>query len=248
MSDPWNLTPTEWSNVLDTGADAAKVALPLKSGSYLPWNEVLLKEAEGLGSMLDLGCGRGENAAMLALRGKETTLFDWSEENLEFSKRLFTALGKQGTFVQGDMTKPLSFAQEEFDVAFSCGVFEYFSDEQIINILKEAFRVTKKKVIILVPNAYAILYRVGMWYLRMNKKWPWGGERPFRTLKPHFRAAGFKNYREFTVAAKHSLNFLTMPGGQSARKVIKTIFNLKDHSKPSLLRQGYLLIGVGEKS
>lgn len=248
MSEPWNLTPTEWSEVLGTREDAAKVAERLKNDGYLPWNEVLLREAEGATSILDLGCGRGENSAMLALRGKKTTLFDWSPENLEFSQHLFRALGKQGNFVKGDMTKPFPFVQEEFDVVFSCGVFEYFSDDQIIDILKEAFRVTRKKVIILVPNAYAALYRVGMWYMRMNDKWPWGGERPFRTLKPHFRAAGFNHFREFTVAAKHSLDFLTMPGGRSAQNVIGKMFNLKDHSKPSLFRQGYLLIGVGEKS
>ncbi len=247
MGKPWNLAPTEWSKVLDAGADAVRVAERLKNDGYLPWNEVLLREAEGAATVLDLGCGRGENAALLSLRGKKTTLFDWSQENLEFGKQLFGALGKQGAFVQGDMAKPFPFAQEEFDLVFSCGVFEYFSDDQIVSILKEAFRVAEKKVVIMVPNAYAVLYRVGMWQMRMSKRWPWGGERPFATLRPHFRAAGFEDFRQFTVAAKHSLNFLTMPGGRSAQRVIRAVFDLKDHSRPSLLRQGYLLVGVGEK-
>ena len=41
------------------------------------------------------------------------------------------------------MTKRLPFDDNSFDTVFSCGVFEYFSDSQIKEILKEAFRIAK---------------------------------------------------------------------------------------------------------
>ena len=247
MTEPWNLTSEQWAKVLSNGAPPQAVAQRLLKGSYLPWNEVLLKEAEGAITILDLGCGRGEHSAVLALQGKQTTLLDWSDENLDFSKKLYESLGQEGKFYKADMTGPLPFADHSFDLVFSCGVFEYFSDEQITSILKEMFRVTRQKVVIMVPNACSLFYRLGMWYMQLAKNWPWGGERPFVTLQPHFRAVGFKTIKEFTVAAKHSLNFLTMPGGKILQKVIRQGLNLRDQARPALLRQGYLLVTIGEK-
>lgn len=248
MGDPWNLTPDEWSKVLGTDADVIKVAQPLKQGQYLPWNEVLVQHTQDSISVLDLGSGRGENSAMLALRGKKATLFDWAQENLNFSKRLFENLGQEGVFVRGDMTKKLPFKDGAFDTVFSCGVFEYFTDEQIKEILKEAFRVAKKRVIILVPNAYSLCYRLGMWYMKRKNNWPWGGERPFKTLKHCFKVIPDVRVQEFSVGTKHSLDFLdSLPKGQLVHKIIAKAFRLKNHSKPSFLNQGYLLIAMAEK-
>ena len=249
MSDPWNLTPTEWSKVLNTNADARKVAERLKKGDYLPWVEVLQEYTSDSLTTLDLGSGRGENSAMLALRGRQTTLFDWAQDNLDFSTKLFEALGKNGTFLQGDITKPLPFADASFDTVFSCGVLEYFTDEEIQKILKETFRVAKKRVIILVPNAYSIAYRLGMWYMKKKDNWPWGGERAFRTLKHCFAAIPNIRVKEFSVGTKHSLEFLdSLPQGILLHKVIRKLFNLQGHSRPSTLNQGYLLITIGEKN
>ena len=248
MAEPWNLTPGEWSKVLNTDADVLKLALELQKGNYLPWNEVLRNYTADSATTLDLGSGRGENSAMLALRGKHTTLLDWSKENLQFSSRLFDALGKPATFVQGDMTRPLPFEDGSVDTVFSCGVLEYFTDEQIREILKEAFRVAKKRVIILVPNAWSIPYRVGMWYLKRTKNWPWGGERPFRTLRHCFSVIPNIEIKEFSVGTKHALDFLvSLPQGKFLQKLIIKAFGLKDHSNPAFLNQGYLLIAIAQK-
>lgn len=248
MSDPWNLTPNEWSKVLDTDADVLKVAAQLKEGNYLPWNDVIQNYTNDSKTTLDLGSGRGENSAMLALRQKHTTLFDWSKDNLSFSKRLYDALDKQGTFIQGDITKPLPFEDGSVDTVFSCGVLEYFTDDQIKEIIKEMFRVAKKRVIILVPNACSICYRLGMWYMKKKGTWHWGGERAFKTLKHCFAVVENINVTEFSVGTKHSLVFLgSIPGGQFVHKVIRKLFNLKDHPRASTLNQGYILITIGEK-
>src|SRR5438093_648485 len=131
MAEPWNLTPQEWSKVLkdDQGADAAKTAKRLVSGHVLPWVDVLIRFTQDSRQVLDLGCGHGENSAVLALNGKVPTLVDWSEDNLEFCRRLFDAIGQQAHYVQADITKPLAFADRSFDAVFSCGVFEYFTDD-----------------------------------------------------------------------------------------------------------------------
>lgn len=248
MANPWNLAPEEWADVLLKRAMPEAVAGDLRKGNLLPWSVNLLDLTERTGTLLDLGSGRGEHCAFLALHGRDTTLTDWSSENLSFSMKLFGVLGIQGRFLQTNITAPLPFKNDSFDTVFSCGVFEYFTDEEIKSILREAFRVSRKKVIILVPNALSIAYRVGKWYMERTKRWPWGGERPFRTLKPSFRAVTKGKLSEFTVDAQNSLNFLTMPGGERIKNLLIRTLRLKYHSRPVLLRQGYLLVTIGEKA
>src|SRR5688572_1446744 len=168
MTEAWNLSPQQWSEVLLSQSSPDAVAAELRAGKFLPWVENLVDYTAGARDVLDMGSGKGENAAMLALGGKNTTLLDWSDENLEFAKRLYATMGITGKFLRADMTQRLPFEDGAFDVVFSCGVFEYFSDEEIVRILKEAFRVARKRVVILVPNAACFFYRVGKFY--MEKK------------------------------------------------------------------------------
>src|SRR3989304_8403722 len=104
MANPWNLAPGEWSDVLLNGAKPEILASHLSQGRFLPWTEVLLKFSSDAKTVLDLGSGRGDHSAVLALNGRETTLLDWSKDNLDFSRRLFGTLGVTGQFCQADMT------------------------------------------------------------------------------------------------------------------------------------------------
>ena len=248
MSQPWNLTPQQWSHVLLDNINPERIAKSLDRAAIRPWTDNLLKLTANSTTTLDLGSGTGQPSAILGLAGKKTTLMDWSPDNLEFSRKLFESLKIQGEFCRGDMLQPLPFKDNSFDTVFSCGVFEYFSDAQIESILKEAFRVAKKNVIILVPNAWSLPYRIGKFYQEKTGAWEWGGERPFPSMKPYFRSVGCRSINEFSVAAKLSLDFLTMRGSGLVKRVLNRGLNLKTHSNPSKLKQGYLLITVGEKS
>ncbi|MDQ6891347.1 MAG: class I SAM-dependent methyltransferase [Acidobacteriota bacterium] len=246
--DPWNLTTEQWSQQLLSQTTLEAAASGLKKGELLPWTRILFDVTSEGEKVLDLGAGRGENAAALALEGRAPTLVDWSLDNLVFGQRLFDQLGKKARFCQSDITRPLPFADGSFDVVYSCGVFEYFTAPQIESILREALRVSRRTVVIMVPNALSAAYRIGMWYLKATKKWNWGGEVPSVTLKPRFRAAGFRRLREFSVASRHSLDFLVMPMGSLVQRVLLKLFGRTDSSRPAVLRQGYLLVTVGSKS
>lgn len=247
MADKWNLTQDQWSDVLTNEASPEAVAKQLLKGDYLPWNNILLDRSANSDSTLDMGSGRGENSAMLARQGRRTTLLDWSQENIDYSKKLFKLMALDGEFCRADMTKALPFADNTFDLVFSCGVFEYFTGETIREIIKEAFRVSRKRVIIMVPNAFSIPYRLGMGYMKATGQWHWGGEVPSYTLKPYFQSFLNTKVTEYSVGTRHSLDFLTMPGGGMINKVCTKLLHLKDHPNPSFLRQGYLLITIAEK-
>jgi ubiquinone/menaquinone biosynthesis C-methylase UbiE len=242
-----NLTASQWADVLLNEAELDAVASALKKGRWLPWTTTLLRFTEDSQTVLDLGSGRGENSGSLALAGKKTTLLEWAPENLAFSRRLFNEIGVDGQFCRADMTQPLPFHDGSFDTVFSCGVFEYFDAGTIDTILKEAFRVSRKRVIIMVPNALSVPYRIGKWYLEKTGKWYWGGEVPSYTLKPHFRRLGPMRIVEFSVGARHAFDFLKMPAGKAIKELCVRLLRLRDHARPACFRQGYLLVTVGEK-
>jgi hypothetical protein len=133
-------------------------------------------------------------------------------------------------------------------MVFSCGVFEYFNPDQIDAVLREAFRVARKRVIIMVPNARAVAYRLGKWYMEWRGTWEWGGEVPSYTLEPALMRAGAQSVREFSVGALHSLEFLhAVPAGDRAARGLTALFNLTRHARPARFGQGYLLVTIGEK-
>jgi SAM-dependent methyltransferase len=249
MDKMWNLTADQWSSVLQTNEDPASVAARLRrSGTFVPWSQVLVDESADCVSTVDLGCGRGEHSAVLARAGRHTTLVDWSQDNLAFSRRMYDALGLNGRFCRADITRPLPLEDSSIDLVFSCGVFEYFDAKQIDAILSEAFRVARKRVIIMVPNARAIGYRLGKWYMERTNTWEWGGEVPSHSLKGPFRHAGAASIREFSVGGQHSVDFLgPLPGGQRMISLLTRALRLTRHHRPSRFGQGYLLITIGEK-
>lgn len=248
MANPWNLTTKQWSSVLIDGTTPEGMAESIRGGESLPWTEVLLRcSAEG-SQVLDLGCGRGDHSAQLALKQRRTTLVDWSAENLGFSRSLYAALEREARFCQADITLPLPFTTGSHDLVFSCGVFEYFTVPQIEAILREMFRISRNKVVVMVPNAASLPYRLGKWYMEKTGNWPWGGEVPSYSLRRLFRGAGSAKTEEFTLAARHSLNFLTMPFGNRLRRVLAPVLTPADESRAAVLRQGYLLVTVGQKA
>lgn len=249
MNKMWNLTADQWSAVLQSNEDPAKVATRLRrSGGFVPWSQRLVDESADCESTVDLGCGRGEHSAVLARAGRRTTLVDWSQDNLAFSRAMYEALGLSGRFCRADITRPLPLETSSVDLVFSCGVFEYFDASQIDFILKEAFRVARKRVIIMVPNARAIGYRLGKWYLERTNAWEWGGEVPSHSLKAPFRRAGADGIREYALGGLHSVDFLAhLPGGERLVSLLTRALRLTRHARPSRLGQGYLLVTIGEK-
>ena len=76
-------------------------------------------EVKGLqpGAALDLGCGTGPNALMLAERGWSVVGVDWAEHAIELATQATADRGLDATFVVGDITAWKSPA--EFDLVIS---------------------------------------------------------------------------------------------------------------------------------
>lgn len=80
------------------------------------------------GSVLDAGCGTGENALFFAQRGHKVTGIDYLPEPIERAQRKAAERGITATFVVADATK-LGALGEQYDSVIDCGLFHTFSDD-----------------------------------------------------------------------------------------------------------------------
>jgi cyclopropane fatty-acyl-phospholipid synthase-like methyltransferase len=80
------------------------------------------------GSILDAGCGTGENALFFASRGHAVTGIDFLEAPIADARRKATERGIAATFRVGDALK-LEESTEQFDNAIDSGLFHTFDDE-----------------------------------------------------------------------------------------------------------------------
>lgn len=80
------------------------------------------------GSILDAGCGTGENALFFTARGCNVTGIDFLEEPIRQAKQKATERGWSATFLVKDAVT-LKDWSERFDNVIDSGLFHVFSDE-----------------------------------------------------------------------------------------------------------------------
>ena len=120
----------------------------------LPWSKIILKEAKKIKAKttLETGAGSGKFSFMLADEGYEATAMDFNETILEALKRNNEKVDKKIKIVKGNILN-MPFPDNSFDLVFSEGVIEHFLGCDREKAIKEMVRVSKKRIIIFVPDA-----------------------------------------------------------------------------------------------
>jgi 2-polyprenyl-3-methyl-5-hydroxy-6-metoxy-1,4-benzoquinol methylase len=80
------------------------------------------------GTILDCGCGTGENALFFASKGHAVTGLDFLEAPIRAAQGKASERGIKATFRVGDALK-LEDSSEQFDNAIDSGLFHVFADE-----------------------------------------------------------------------------------------------------------------------
>jgi ubiquinone/menaquinone biosynthesis C-methylase UbiE len=94
--------------------------------------------------ILDAGCGTGKLASFMVSKGYDVIGVDNSDEALVLTK-------SKGVHVEkGDILKGLPFEDNTFDLVYSDGLLEHFTDP--LPIIKELSRVSKKNLVTFVPR------------------------------------------------------------------------------------------------
>ncbi|MEG1427744.1 MAG: class I SAM-dependent methyltransferase [Oscillospiraceae bacterium] len=108
--------------------------------------------------ILGLASGGGQQMPIFTALGAVCTVLDYSQEQLNSEKMVAEREGYNIQTVRADMTKPLPFPEESFDLIFhpvsNCYV------EDVLPIWRECFRVLKKGGILLsgLDNGLAFAY------------------------------------------------------------------------------------------
>ena len=108
--------------------------------------------------ILGLASGGGQQMPIFAALGAECTVLDYSPRQLESEKMVAQREGYDIQIIRADMTKPLPFADETFDIIFhpvsNCYV------KEVKPIWKECFRILKHGGILLAGTDNATNYLV----------------------------------------------------------------------------------------
>jgi len=107
--------------------------------------QTLIKSGEiKPGRALDIGCGRGENAIMLAISGCDVTGIDLVEDAISDAKAKAIERHVKVNFVVGDALKlDRLFMEGAFDIVIDSGLFHVMTDEERPVFARQVHRVLK---------------------------------------------------------------------------------------------------------
>jgi SAM-dependent methyltransferase len=95
-------------------------------------------QAAGARTVLELGCGTGNDAGRLARAGYEVTALDLSPEAIGRAQERFGSLAR---FQVGDVSRPLSFGDASFDAVMANVSLHMFPDAATRSLFAEIERV-----------------------------------------------------------------------------------------------------------
>ena len=102
---------------------------PWDTGRPEPTIITLAEAGQIRGSVLDVGCGTGENVLYLATRGHECWGLDFVPVAIERAKAKAAERGIDAHFLVGNALE-LNKLGRQFDTVIDCGLFHTFTDEE----------------------------------------------------------------------------------------------------------------------
>lgn len=134
--------------------------------------------------ILEIGCGGGQNAIVLAKWGARSVGLDISEKQIEHARRLAKKEGKKVPFHVGDMQDLHVFKDESFDTVLSSFAIPYANN--VLTVFHEVFRVLRKHGLFVFAATHPIIgtgrpirygggkrWAVSNYFNRRKRVWKW---------------------------------------------------------------------------
>ena len=203
-----------------------------KYGHLTAWERELFLELaqrvpEG-GSVLSVGCGRALIDYWLAAAlGIDVHLLDLSEPLIKKVRRSFGPVANR-TYHHDALDLP--FPDETFDAVWNEGVWEHFPEESIALGIGEMARVSKRYVLVDVPNAECRPYMLAKEWLEEHNLWTYGFEQPKSSLRQFFESANLDVVDEHPIGSRQTcVNYLNMINDEEAREEITSRLEPQDY-------------------
>lgn len=156
--------------------------------NYLLLKRLIDLPLRGQIKVLEVGCGSGIRTLALIKDFRDlsfsATLVDYSFNALAYAQRNGEINEIYPNIVLADAFD-LPFKDGTFDIVWNSGVNEHFEGEKRQNIFNEMARVCKNEgeVIVIIPNAWNLPYRLWKKSLEIQGKWQYGFEKPFSVFE-----------------------------------------------------------------
>lgn len=93
--------------------------------------------------ILEVGCGAGNNLWALAMEGFRVYGIDGSETAIKMAEDIFKKFGLSGSFIVGDFTEKLPYADEDFDLVIDRGSITCVNYAEATKTINEVRRVLR---------------------------------------------------------------------------------------------------------
>jgi cyclopropane fatty-acyl-phospholipid synthase-like methyltransferase len=187
--------------------------------------------------VVEIGAGAGTYAAMLARRGAEVTLLDYSPNALHRAEEFFSRLGLPAHLRMDDALALPDDLRGEFDVAMSFGLNEHFEGGKRERIAAAHLEVLKPGglAFISVPNQWCLPYRLFKFAAQRTGKWIFGEEYPFTRLE--LEQLGQRlGAKEVFILADSLMTSFDFINPFKALAVVRTALHLHDDYNSQRLR------------
>jgi len=206
------------------------IGYPAKK-AYIPFIKFIMKNAEKKDKILDVGGGEGAYSEELKKRGFNVTCIDINKAYIEKAK-------KRGVKAYVMDAKSLAFPDKSFDISVMFEVLEHIPDPEIV--LEEVARVTKKYILITVPNCGGIseLKKARLTYDHLLAT-----DHVNFFTKKDLEDLLSKHFQRFSVKEKEPINTIISPWW--IRKPISLLYKLKI-LKPAIYYRLFAVVEINK--
>jgi 2-polyprenyl-3-methyl-5-hydroxy-6-metoxy-1,4-benzoquinol methylase len=180
-------TSAIWDNVWKREKDKSENIYLLKqtSNNILTRKiiSILLKKYGSIKGLktIEIGAGTGKISGVLAKKGAEVTILDYSENAINSSKKFFEDNNLKANFILNDAFNIKDELNSNFDISMSFGTAEHFTGNRRKEIIKIHFDVLKENGVTFIqtPNKHNLPYITHKFLSERFNRWLFGEEYPF---------------------------------------------------------------------
>lgn len=186
-------TPDIWDTVWEGEKNSENYVFDLKREEHsIRWRRIEKIVTDEFGDfsalrVIEIGAGMGTNSALMAKRGADVTILDYSDNALKKAQDFFHSNNLHATFIKADALDLPPHLLGNYDISMSFGLAEHFTGQRRLKIIANHRELLASWGLsfISVPNSYNIPYRIFKFVAEKTGRWNVGEEYPFSRNELH---------------------------------------------------------------